>query len=370
MADVRQIALLIDADNTQPQKMHAVVQMLSRRGQINVRRAYANWQKEALKSWSSVLETHGINQIQQADFVTGKNASDIALAIAAIDLLHKDRFGTFAIVSSDSDFTPLATHLREAGVQVIIFGKQQAVQAYRNSCHEFIFLEELEPISAKEKEAAEAAANPDTAPPAATSAQPNKQELFELLRIFAEKNGDADGYVSTCAVANHLRTLYPKFKIKGYGASSMTVFCRKHDKLYEVKKEGEGGNVIAYYRSIRPAAPAPEADPKAATKAAASPRQPRHDIPADTLHRALSAYAETHTNNLGYTYAPAAAVYIASLFPGKNTFGGYDKLLTFLEAHRAHYGVMKIPQGVACGIFYRCIGQSHSTPELPGLELG
>ena len=114
---------------------------VSLHGRVVVKRAYGNWRKESLKNWESELSRLAIKAEQQFDYVTGKNATDIALVIDAVNLLHKGIYDAFVIVSSDSDYTPLAVNLHESGVYVMGVGEKKTPEAFRNSCDEFVFLE-------------------------------------------------------------------------------------------------------------------------------------------------------------------------------------------------------------------------------------
>ena len=143
MENLKNIVLLIDADNTRLAKLEAVISEVSARGRIVVRRAYGNWRKDILKNWEAELKRLAIKAEQQFDYVTGKNATDIALVVDAMQLLNKSIYDAFVIVSSDSDFTPLAIALREAGVYVMGVGDDRTADSFRNSCDEFIFLENI-----------------------------------------------------------------------------------------------------------------------------------------------------------------------------------------------------------------------------------
>ena len=119
MENLKNIVMLIDADNTQLSKIEDVIQEVSTHGRIVVKRAYGNWKKDALKNWENVLKRLAIKAEQQFDYVAGKNATDMALVIDAMNLLHKDLYDAFVIVASDSDYTPLAISLHESGVYVM-----------------------------------------------------------------------------------------------------------------------------------------------------------------------------------------------------------------------------------------------------------
>ena len=143
MKNLESIAMLIDADNTQLSKLEAVIQEISAKGRIVVKRAYGNWRKETLKNWEEELKRLAIKAEQQFDYVSGKNATDMALVIDTLDLLHRGLYDAFVIVASDSDYTPLAIKLHEWGVYVMGVGEKTTPVAFRNACDEFVFLENL-----------------------------------------------------------------------------------------------------------------------------------------------------------------------------------------------------------------------------------
>jgi uncharacterized protein (TIGR00288 family) len=138
-----QIALLIDADNATAARIDVILGELSTLGETNVRRAYGNWTKTELKSWQQVLHENAIRPVQQFDPSKGKNASDIALAVDAVEILHTQRPDAFALVSSDADFTPLVMHLREHGAHVYGFGDAKTPAAFQSACTRFLVLDRL-----------------------------------------------------------------------------------------------------------------------------------------------------------------------------------------------------------------------------------
>ena len=137
------IALLIDADNAPAIKIEAILGELSMHGVINVRRAYGNWKKPNLKPWEDRLHEFAIRPMQQFDYSKGKNASDMAMVIDAMELLYIDKPHAFGIVSSDSDFTPLVMHLRSKGAVVFGFGEKKSPEPFQRACSTFLFVESL-----------------------------------------------------------------------------------------------------------------------------------------------------------------------------------------------------------------------------------
>jgi uncharacterized protein (TIGR00288 family) len=138
----KRIALLIDADNSPAKAIEQILTELATFGIANVRRAYGNWKKPDLKGWEDCLHDYAIRPMQQFDYSKGKNASDMAMVIDALELLYTDHPDAFAIVSSDADFTPLVMHLRAKGAAVYGFGERKAPIAFVNACSRFLYLNE------------------------------------------------------------------------------------------------------------------------------------------------------------------------------------------------------------------------------------
>jgi uncharacterized protein (TIGR00288 family) len=167
-----QIALLIDADNATASRIDVILGELSRLGETNVRRAYGNWTKTGLKSWQEVLHENAIRPIQQFDPSKGKNASDIALAVDAVEILHTQRPDAFALVSSDADFTPLVMHLREHGAHVYGFGDAKTPQPFQSACTRFLVLNRLSSPSGQAEPGLPDAGPADAVPPAGEEPAP------------------------------------------------------------------------------------------------------------------------------------------------------------------------------------------------------
>lgn len=142
-AELKNIALLIDADNASHNGIDPVLTVLAELGQVNIRRAYGNWAKPALSNWNKITHRFGLQPMQQFDLTKGKNATDIAMAIDAIDLLNAGKVDGFGIMSSDSDFTPLVTRLRQDGLIVYGFGSAKAPEAFKTACTRYIDVDQL-----------------------------------------------------------------------------------------------------------------------------------------------------------------------------------------------------------------------------------
>ena len=187
-AQLKNIALLIDADNANSDGIDPVLTALAELGSVNVRRAYGNWAKPGLKGWSKILHRYGISPHQMFDLTKGKNATDMAMTIDAMDLLYQGKVDGFGIMSSDSDFTPLAMRLRQDGALVYGFGKRGTPEAFQNACSRFIEVEAL--IAAERQDEAR-----KTSAPAKGGAEPIDQELIDLLNTAWKKSKrDANGF--------------------------------------------------------------------------------------------------------------------------------------------------------------------------------
>jgi hypothetical protein len=141
--ELSNIALLIDADNASAAGIDPVLTVLAGLGQVNIRRAYGNWAKPGLSKWSTITHRFGLQPVQQFDLTRGKNATDMAMTIDAIDLLYRGKVDGFGIMSSDSDFTPLVARLRQDGITVYGFGSAKAPEAFRTACTRYIDVDQL-----------------------------------------------------------------------------------------------------------------------------------------------------------------------------------------------------------------------------------
>ena len=145
------LAILIDADNAQASPIHELLEEVSRYGTASVKRAYGDWSTPQLRKWKQELHTHAIKPVQQFSYTAGKNATDSALIIDAMDLLHTGNLNGFCLVSSDSDFTPLAARIRESGLVVYGFGERKTPQPFVAACDKFIYTDILSPPKTESK---------------------------------------------------------------------------------------------------------------------------------------------------------------------------------------------------------------------------
>ena len=270
MDDLKAIAVLIDADNTRLAKLESILHELTAHGRIVVKKAYGNWKKPTLKDWESKVNRLAIKTVQQFDYVSGKNATDIVMVIDAMDLLHTERYDAFALVSSDSDFTPLAIRLRESKAYVIGVGENKTPEAFRNSCDDFIFLEYLDAAPAAEPAAPEPA-QPEPAKPAVQAkaakparrraakkeeekeadAAPNIQEIHSLLKTAYDKYQNEDGYANVSQAGDFIKRAKPDFDPRTYGYSKFLKLINAFPDKYVTKRyqDKERASTV-YYQCI------------------------------------------------------------------------------------------------------------------------
>ena len=200
------LAVLIDADNAQPAVVEGLLAEIAKYGTATVKRIYGDWTGPQLKGWKEVLLTHAIQPIQQFRYTTGKNATDSALIIDAMDLLYGAKLGGFCIVSSDSDFTRLAARVREAGLVVYGFGEKKTPAPFVSACDKFIYTEIL-------------IAKDDDEPPAPRAAAQIKQDrrLVALLRNAAEASSDDSGWAQLGTLGSTIAKQAPDFDARNYG---------------------------------------------------------------------------------------------------------------------------------------------------------
>ena len=194
------IALLIDADNSPAGKIDVILAELAKLGMTNIRRAYGNWKKNELKGWEAVLHDYAIRPVQQFDYSKGKNATDMVMAIDAMDLLYTDEPDAFGIVSSDADFTPLVMHLRAKGATVYGFGAKKTPEPFVNACSRFLFLENL---GEREEDSGASSKTPATKKPTAVELR-RDAKLVTLLRNAVENAAGEDGWAQLGAVGSQI----------------------------------------------------------------------------------------------------------------------------------------------------------------------
>ncbi len=264
MDNLQRIALLIDADNTQVHKIEAVIREISTRGRIVVKRAYGNWKKDILKNWEGEIKRLAINANQQFDYVSGKNATDMALVIDAMDMLYRDLYDAFVIVASDSDYTPLAIRIHESGVYVIGVGEKKTPAPFVNACDEFILLENLEDDAIARKKKTKKTKKTSSKKnskasvkevivdePEEVEEDDEMEDIHQLLRIAYEKYADDDGYVNVASAGQYIKRVMPEFDIRTYHHVKLPELLADFPDRYEIKKyPGKGTVTIIAYRCL------------------------------------------------------------------------------------------------------------------------
>lgn len=253
MENLQRIALLIDADNTQLSKIEDVIREISTHGRIVMKRAYGNWRKDTLKNWENELKRLAIKAEQQFDYVSGKNATDMALVIDTVNLLHKGIYDAFVIVASDSDYTPLAINLHESGVYVMGVGEKKTPEAFRNSCDEFIFLEnlgeDLKETNSKAEHNAKVIEEECVESVTVDESKENIAAIHNLLKIASDKYQDDEGYVNVSSAGQFIKRVKPDFDVRTYGYIKLPKLIEAFPKKYEIKKyPGKGKVTIIAYR--------------------------------------------------------------------------------------------------------------------------
>ena len=234
----RRLAVLIDADNASRTAMSAVMAEIAVYGTPTVKRIYGDWTTPNLASWKTILLENAITPIQQYSYTTGKNATDSAMIIDAMDLLYNNQCDGFVLVSSDSDFTRLASRLREAGKLVIGMGERKTPAPFIVACDKFIY---IEVIRAHQAEAEEEAAAAEEAKPAKTTrrqtseptvtAQGVPQAVIDLIADSLSMIADEDGFAFMGELGNLLLRKQPDFDPRNYGFQKLTQLVKSLDRF-------------------------------------------------------------------------------------------------------------------------------------------
>jgi uncharacterized protein (TIGR00288 family) len=223
------IALLIDADNASPDHLDEVLLVLGELGTINIRRAYGNWEKASLKGWGALSGSHSIMQMQQRDVVKGKSATDMKMTIDAMDLLYRGNVDGFGIMSSDSDFLPLAQRIREDGLEVYGFGTAKTPLSFQQACSRFFDV------------AALAGENNGSGGKDESAAKPIDKDLLDVLgAAFKASKRDDEGYAALAELGQRAKAV-SSFAVRNYGFTRLSDLIRALPN-FEVKT-GEDGRL-------------------------------------------------------------------------------------------------------------------------------
>ncbi|MFF0144122.1 OST-HTH/LOTUS domain-containing protein [Amycolatopsis sulphurea] len=243
------LAVLIDADNARPSITEGLLAEVAKYGTAHVKRAYGDWTGTSLKGWKDQLLAQSIQPIQQFAYTTGKNATDAAMVIDAMDLLYSGRFDGFCIVSSDSDFTRLAARLRESGLTVYGFGERKTPQPFVAACDKFLYTENLT-YAHGPTALPEAVPKPKTAMAAAQLKADTA--LVNQLRNAVEAASDDDGWAPLASVGNIITKQRPDFDSRNYGYAKLSDLITA-TTLFELDRRspGDGKSAVIYTRDKR-----------------------------------------------------------------------------------------------------------------------
>ena len=225
--DKEKLAVLIDADNAQPAIIDGLLAEVAKYGTAHVKRIYGDWTGTHLTRWKQTLLVHSIQPIQQFGYTQGKNATDSAMIIDAMDLLYTNRFDGFCIVSSDSDFTRLAARIRESGLTVYGFGEHKTPEPFVKACDKFIYTEILVPRDG----------SAPAAPPAVVGEAGKHKQLPGLLRAAVDGSSDESGWASLAAVGNLIVKQAPDFDPRNYGFRKLSDLVES-SRLFDIEERG------------------------------------------------------------------------------------------------------------------------------------
>nr|WP_298927931.1 NYN domain-containing protein [uncultured Erythrobacter sp.] len=226
--ELKNIALLIDADNTTPQGIDPVLTVMAELGQVNIRRAYGNFAKDNLSRWDKITNTYGIRPQQQFDVSKGKNATDMAMTIDAIDLLYQGKVDGFGIMTSDSDFTPLVTRLRQDGILVYAFGEKKTPAAFQAVCTRFLYIDEL----------IASTSDGDAKSKGKREKNSNVADLEDLIQgAYREAKRDDTGWAKLQQVGQ-IAGNRSSFDVRNYGYKSLSEMFASLDNFKLEKRDG------------------------------------------------------------------------------------------------------------------------------------
>ncbi len=245
----QKIAILIDGDNAQSSLLPQMLVEAGRHGQVTVRRIYGDWTTSSMNSWKETLNYHAFQPIQQFRYTVGKNVTDSAMIIDAMDILHSGVVDGFCLVSSDSDYTRLATRIREAGVFVMGIGEKKTPKAFVNACDLFVYTENLveaKKTSQKRKTQTSRAKKNS----AGTEPEPEKEEndpMPVLSQAFEMAVGQ-DGWARLDVMGNAIYQVDPGFDPRTYGHKQLSRMLNKLKDRFEMRTQDLDGQLIFYVK--------------------------------------------------------------------------------------------------------------------------
>ena len=242
MPQENKIALLIDCDNVSHQSIEGVIDELSKYGKVNIRHAYGNWKSESMKGWEEKLHPHAIKPIQQFAYTKGKNATDAAMIIDAMDILYTQNLDAFALMTSDSDFTPLVMRILSNGITVYGFGEKKTPLPFVKACSQFIYTENLEESDDEEDKKKSGVDTKKT-----RNELRQDTALVKLLRTAVEQSADENGWSHLGLVGQYISNK-TSFSPVNYGYKKLGDLIRVSD-LFQIEMRND--NSVMYIKDIR-----------------------------------------------------------------------------------------------------------------------
>ncbi len=233
------LAVLIDADNVPSGQVKEMMEEIAKYGNPTIKRIYGDWTKPQLSKWKNVLLENAINPIQQYGYTTGKNATDSAMIIDAMDILYSSRVDGFCIVSSDSDFTKLATRLREAGMVVIGLGEKKTPEPFIVACDKFIYLEILQKDEEETEEKGKQKVRPQV--------DKINPKLIRLIASTVSDLADEEGWAFMGDIGNLIQKKQPNFDSRNYGFQKLTPMIASIDRFEIDQRENQKGRFKLIY---------------------------------------------------------------------------------------------------------------------------
>lgn len=251
-ATQKHLAVLIDADNAPAAIVEGLFEEIAKYGVASVKRIYGDWTGPQLGGWKKVLLDHSIQPIQQFAYTKGKNATDSSLIIDAMDLLYTRRFDGFCLVSSDSDFTRLASRLREEGLTVYGFGEEKTPRPFVTACDKFIYIELLrEDVVAPSIETPQSDSSAITDMTKPANAQPAKKPKAPVgfIAKIMDDIADEDGWAHLGALGANITKLRPEFDSRTHGYKKLSDLIKGHPQVFELQaRDAPGGTAVMYTR--------------------------------------------------------------------------------------------------------------------------
>lgn len=240
------LAVLIDADNVPYSNIKGVMEEITKYGTPTFKRIYGDWTKPTVSGWKNVLLENAITPVQQYSYTSGKNSSDSALIIDAMDILYSGKVDGFCIISSDSDFTRLATRLREAGVQVIGIGRKTTPEPFMVACNKFIYMEII-PVFGAEAEEVNTVKTKTSNPKPKTVVDKLNKGTLKLIAATINDLADENGWAFLGDVGNLILKKQPNFDPRNYGFQKLTPLIKSAPQFEIDKRETDKAGIKLVY---------------------------------------------------------------------------------------------------------------------------